>query len=249
MKKKLAIFDFDSTIKQHGETFTLGGRAKLFPNQKIPEEFFDVYNEVHGTFYDLVNNAFNSLNYPKKDVIEALENDGTIVDGMDLVIKKLFTTHDIIIITGSDYETVKLFMAKHNLLTFVKKIYGRPARVNDNGKIILGDIPKEWAGPCKSCEEGHGEKRDYKVYCKTSILKEYIDNATTNKYENFIYFGDGHNDLCPALSFGANDIVCPRKGFKLESMINEAEYSKNIQAKIIPWNSGFDILNNSLVNK
>ena len=54
MKKKLAIFDFDSTIKQHGETFTLGGRAKLFPNQKIPEEFFDVYNEVHGTFYDLV---------------------------------------------------------------------------------------------------------------------------------------------------------------------------------------------------
>ena len=95
---------------------------------------------MHGTFYDLVNNAFNSLNYPKKDVIEALENDGTIVDGMDLVIKKLFTTHDIIIITGSDYETVKLFMAKHNLLTFVKKIYGRPARVNDNGKIILGEV-------------------------------------------------------------------------------------------------------------
>ena len=127
MKKNLAIFDFDHTIKEHGETFTLGGRAKLFPGQKIPEEIIlcrSKYKKAElskKNFYETVNNSFNSVNCPKKDVIEAIANDGSLVNGIDQVIKKLFMTHDIIIITGSEDKTVELFLAKHNLLMFVKK--------------------------------------------------------------------------------------------------------------------------------
>jgi len=247
MKKNLAIFDFDHTIKEHGETFTLGGRAKLFPGQKIPEEIIlcrSKYKKAElskSFFYETVNNSFNSVNCPKKGVIEAIANDGSLVNGIDQVIKKLFMTHDIIIITGADYETVKLFLAKHNLLTFVKKIYGRPATIYDNGKIVLGDLPKEWAGPCQPCKNGYGNKKDYKVFCKTAILKSYLNNST-NTYERFIYFGDGLNDLCSALSLGANDIVCPRKGFKLESAIKERHF-KSIQAALLPWNNGLELLN------
>ena len=241
MKKNLAIFDFDHTIKEHGETFTLGGRAKLFPGQKIPEEIMLKKSELsRSLFKDTVNDAFNSLNYPKKDVVEAVTNDGSLVNGMDRVIKALFKTHDIIIITGSEDKTVELFLAKHNLLMFVKKIYGRHATINENGKFIVQDTPKEWAGPCQPCKDGHGDKKDYKVFCKTAILKMYLDNSP-NTYDRFIYFGDSLNDLCAALSLGANDIVCPRKGFKLENVINEHHF-KSVQAALLPWNNGLELL-------
>ena len=40
LKKKLAIFDFDNTIKQHAPGFsTGGGMAEFFPDKKIPVEF------------------------------------------------------------------------------------------------------------------------------------------------------------------------------------------------------------------
>jgi len=242
MKKNLAIFDFDHTIKEHGPTFTYGGKAKLFPGQKIPEEIILKRAELSRSFfYETCNDAFNSLNCSKKDVVEAIANDGSLVNGIDQVIKTLFTTHDIIIITGSAYETVQLFLAKHNLLTFVKKIYGRPATIDDNGKFKVQDTPKEWAGPCQPCKDGHGEKQDYKEFCKTAILKTHLDNSP-NTYERLIYFGDGLNDLCSAISLGANDIVCPRKGFKLESVIKERHF-KSIQAALLPWNNGLDLLN------
>ena len=242
MKKNLAIFDFDQTIKEHGPTFTYGGKAKLFPGQKIPEEIILKRAELgRSFFYKTCNDAFNSLNCSKKDVVEAIANDGSLVNGMDQVIKALFTTHDIIIITGSEDKTVELFLAKHNLLTFVRKIYGRHATIDDNGKFIVQDTPKEWAGPCQPCKDGHGEKQDYKEFCKTAILKMYLDNSP-NAYERFIYFGDALNDLCAALCLGVNDIVCPRKGFKLESVIKERHF-KSIQAALLPWNNGLDLLN------
>ena len=46
MKKKLAIFDFDSTIKEHEHGFTLGGRSKLFPGQQIPEDLFKLRGKL-----------------------------------------------------------------------------------------------------------------------------------------------------------------------------------------------------------
>jgi len=162
---------------------------------------------------------------------------------MDQVLKKLHKNHDIIIITGSDYETVRLFMSKHNLLQFVKNIFGTPAHFTNDGKLKLEKIPTSWGVPCKSCKDGHGCAKDYKIFCKTSILSTYIEETGGGiKYEKFIYFGDGHNDLCPVLNFGPNAIVCPRKGYKLESLIKE-KHLKNIQAKILPWYNGLDLLN------
>jgi hypothetical protein len=34
-----------------------------------------------------------------------------------------------------------------------------------------------------------------------------------------IYCGDGHNDLCPALSLGPGDVVLARQGHALERLI------------------------------
>jgi len=51
-----------------------------------------------------------------------------------------------------------------------------------------------------------------------------------------------HNDLCPELNLGPNAMVFPRKGYKLESLINEHQHLKNIQAKILHWYNGLELL-------
>ena len=85
----------------------------------------------------LVNDAFNELNVSKEERVKVIENDGSVVQGMDQVLKKLHKNHDIIIITGSDYETVRLFMLKHNILQFVKNIYGRPGHFTNDGETQI----------------------------------------------------------------------------------------------------------------
>ena len=160
---------------------------------------------------------------------------------MDQVLKKLHKNHVIIIITGTDYKIVRLFMSKHNLLQFVKNIYGTPAHFTNDGKLKLENIPKSWGVPYHSCQAGYSHAKDYKIFCKTSILSTYIEESGETEYDRFIYFGDGHNDLCPVLNFGPNAIACPRKGYKLESLIKE-QHLKNIQAKILPWCNGLDLL-------
>ena len=77
----------------------------------------------------------------------------------------------------------------------------KPERfIDEHGKIILQDTPKEWAGPCQPCKDGHGDKKDYKVFCKAAILKMYLDNSP-NTYDRFIYFGDSTMFFRSALKF------------------------------------------------
>ena len=190
----------------------------------------------------LVNDAFNELNVSKDERVKVIENDGSVVQGMDQVLKKLHKNHDIIIITGSDYETVRLFMLKHNTLQFVKNIYGRPGHFTNDGKLKFENIPLTWGIPCQSCKDGYGCAKDYKIFCQTSILSTYIEETRAIRYEKFIYFGDGYNDLCPVLNFGPNAIVCPRKGYKLESLIKE-KHLKHIRAKVLAWCNGLDLIN------
>ena len=76
--------------------------------------------------------------------------------------------------------------------------------------------------------------------CKTSCLQFFLNGRDRGIYENYLYFGDGPNDLCPCLKIGfheTNAKIFPRKGFRLETLL------KNycIQADIIPWSNGEDL--------
>ena len=123
MKNKLAIFDVDFTIKEHhGDGSKDGvfrsplGFAKLFPNEKLPEELFTILKENgYHSFILAVVTALNKLGKTKNDVIDALANDGHLVKGMDKVFELLVKDHDIIIISGGYDEMVKRFLSRYFL--------------------------------------------------------------------------------------------------------------------------------------
>ena len=91
MKDKLAIFDFDETIKENVET-AIGPKIKdFFPNGTYPpdiQELVDAKNwdEYH---YKLAAYISELQNVTKKDIIEAWNNGSDLVQGMDEVIRKL----------------------------------------------------------------------------------------------------------------------------------------------------------------
>ena len=78
MKNKLAIFDVDFTIKEHhgdgrkdGVFHSPLGFAKLFPNGKLPEEFFTILKEKgYHSFTLAVVAAVNKLGKTKNDLID-----------------------------------------------------------------------------------------------------------------------------------------------------------------------------------
>merc|ERR1712001_808714 len=147
----------------------------------------------------------NELNVSKNDIITALTDDNVeIMEGMDEVMKYLFKDHDIIIISGSQKEKIKVYLDKFGLSDIVQDIFAQPWTITDNGRILYTRIPTEWGGPCKITGQN---------ICKASILKYFV--KAHGPYENLIYFGDGLNDLCPSLSVLKEfDSVCPKKRIK-----------------------------------
>ena len=64
--------------------------------------------------------------------------------------------------------------------------------------------------------------------------------STGKKYDEIKYFGDGSNDLHPAMALGKTDTVFTRKDFKLDNLISNGE--NEIMADVCPWRDGSDIL-------
>ena len=84
LKKKLAIFDFDNTIKQHAPGFsTGGGMAEFFPDKKIPVEFFQVWKDQgFDAFCSTLISETNKLNISR----EVLQNMGSNIDILHTVL-------------------------------------------------------------------------------------------------------------------------------------------------------------------
>ena len=93
----------------------------------------------------------------------------------------------------------------------------------------MPELPKEWGGPCLN-----GGRN----ICKGSTMKYFCESR--GGYDEIKYFGDGQNDLCPALSLSEKDKLFPRKDHKLEKLISTGEH--NIKAKIFTWKDGSDIM-------
>ena len=124
---------------------------------------------------------------------------------------------------------------RYGILEQVSKIFAHPAMVSEDGNFEINSIPKDWGGPCnvKIMHKGIGPEK--LAICKLAILKHYLQS---HQYEKIVFFGDGSNDLCLSLYLSSDDIVFPREGYKLASLLDQ----HCVQANIIAWKDGFDIL-------
>ena len=126
-------------------------------------------------------------------------------------------------------------LSRYGIFEQVSKIFAHPAMVTEDGKFKTSSIPKEWGGPCnvKIMHSGIGPEK--LAICKMAILKHYLQS---HQYEKILFVGDGSNDLCVSLFLGSDDVIFPREGYKLASLLDQ----HCVQAKVIAWKDGFDII-------
>ena len=229
MNTKLALFDFDETIFKLMKPVV--GLIELYPNGQPPEHVAKLMSEfAWDKLKFIVPPEISAMPNITKDIIwQALANCGEFVEGMDEVIKHFAQDHDIIIVSGTLNVNVEAFLEKFDLLQHITKIYGIPSEVTEDGKFFVNQRPNEWGDSCEITKRS---------FCKESILKYHLSQMN-HQYEQIVYFGDGSNDFCVARSLGTKDIVFPREGFKLVSMLEK----EPISAQVIPWTNGKDVLN------
>merc|ERR1719433_1729023 len=126
--------------------------------------------------------AVNELNVSKNDIIAALTDDNVeIMEGMDEVMKYLFKDHDIIIISGSQKEKIKVYLDKFGLSDIVQDIFAQPWTITDNGRILYTPIPTEWGGPYENLIYFGDGLND--LCPSLSVLKEF-DSVCPKKGSN-----------------------------------------------------------------
>ena len=78
--------------------------------------------------------------------------------------------------------------------------------------------------------------------CKGQILDDHVSESKNagRTFDSVVYVGDGSNDLCPCLRLKKQDIIFPRKGFHLIPKL--ASHTDLIEAAVVPWASGHDIV-------
>merc|ERR1711860_349560 len=112
MKKYLAVFDLDNTIFDRN-TKIHKVFEKLYSDGKLPDNFLELRKSVDG-FRQHVIDTLNERQLTKSQVLSILDyissEVDTLVQGMDQVLKRLHSDHDIIVISDSN-----TFQAHHAL--------------------------------------------------------------------------------------------------------------------------------------
>ena len=228
MKTKLAVFDFDSTIFE--TTKDCLGLLHMFPNGETPEAMAKaISTKDWDTTRAILASEINKMNnVTKQDIIDGILTSGEFVPFMDKALKRFAKEHDIIIISGGWNMQIEVLLEKHGLLKYINKIYATPVEISEDAKITIKPIPKEWRKVC----ENTGRQ-----FCKEDILKFHLDKQNQS-YQQIVYIGDSMNDLCASQSLCNKDVACPRKGFKLDKVLE----TTNASATIISWKDGEDLI-------
>ena len=137
MKSKLAVFDFDFTIRENDpdRDWQLGV-GHLFPEGILPEEFQEIrQKEGSRIFIKQVSARINKIGATKKQLEDGFAyNNGLLIEKMDEVIKILQPDHDIIMITGTYRNFTDSFLKRFGLLELFNDIFAHPATITNQGK-------------------------------------------------------------------------------------------------------------------
>ena len=140
MKSKLAVFDFDLTIRDPdpGNDYSYGV-SHLFPGGKLPEELIEIRKKQGSkTLFETLVPLVNKMGLTKKELEDCFAyKNGSIIDKMDEVLKVLYDDHDIVMITGNSRAYTDNFLKRYGLFELFEEIFAHPETITDQGKIHL----------------------------------------------------------------------------------------------------------------
>ncbi|UYV61574.1 hypothetical protein LAZ67_1005347 [Cordylochernes scorpioides] len=225
---RLVAFDFDHTIVDGNSDVQV---QKLAPDETIPDSIQDHYSPNGWTnFMREVFRYLHSQGISQEDYVACL-NSLPLVQGIKELFKILHEQgNEIVIISDANSIFIEHVLKKEGLS--VAKIFTNPAYFDEEGRLCINEYQdQDW---CTLCSRN---------LCKGSILKDYIAKRQEEgvNFNQVAYVGDGRNDLCPSLTLTSRDLVFPRKGFKLDSLIQEKK--EDLDAAYFTWESGHDIRN------
>ena len=138
MKSKLAVFDFDFTVRDP-DPGAWYGVSHLFPGGQLPEELKEIKkNQGAKSVFKTLVPMVNKMGLTKKELEYCFAyKNGFIVDKMDEVIKVLYEDHDIIMITGNSRAYIDNFLKRYGLFKLFEEIFANPETITDQGKVHL----------------------------------------------------------------------------------------------------------------
>ncbi|KAI0240725.1 Pyridoxal phosphate phosphatase PHOSPHO2 [Lamellibrachia satsuma] len=228
-KKFLIAFDFDDTIIAANSDLYV---CKLAPEGKIPKRIKDLYSKHGWTRYMAAIFTYLHENGTVPDDIIRCMKEIEFINGMKGLFHFLVDNNfDVIIISDSNSVFIDCILSSAGVAPLIQKVYTNPAAFDESGQLQLQCYHiQDW------CDLSTVN------LCKGHILKEHVEKQRENgvEYDVVCYVGDGTNDVCPCLKLRSHDIAFPRMGYKL---MNELDMrSGEVIAKVIPWQSGSDIM-------
>ncbi|XP_062860054.1 probable phosphatase phospho1 [Trichomycterus rosablanca] len=230
----LFCFDFDDTLIDENSDYSV---VRAAPLHTLPSNLSDSFSP--GYFLEHSQRILTFLHecgVTEENIQDEIEKIPASPGGRTLL-DFLFAAGDFecIILSDSNAYFIDTWLRKAGFWTFFSKVFTNPAEFDADGRLVLRPLHSH---SCSKCP---------KNLCKQVILREYLDKRTKERGEPFqkvFFIGDGANDICPTLALGKNDVVFPRNGFPMHTIIQEMQTEQPgvYKAAVVPWKRGEDVV-------
>ena len=189
------------------------------------------WEEVHPVWTDFMSESFaemHSTGITPRGIEECVRSVSVMPGMMDLC-KHLASKDDVemIIVSDANVLFIQWILDSSGLISFFSKVYSNPAAFTDSGKLLIQHFHSH---SCKRCPAN---------MCKAKIVRQHMQDRA---YEQVVYFGDGHGDICACLSLSADDTVFARRGYTMARRLTESADGRKLKARLVLSDFGENLL-------
>ncbi len=232
--KNLCVFDMDYTLINENTAIQI---YKQFKSPDTAKKFKARRNQT--SYGEWMQEVLITLKEEGRSIedIKAMVTAIPLTEGMKEVLEFLKSIKeeknlDCVLVSGSNTTFVQWVVEHHGLESLFKSWYTNIS---------------------EPCEENILSTKNYHIHdcliCDASICKRIVFNDLIKErkeqgveYNKIVYSGDGLNDFCPSTELNENAILFPRKNFPLWGELFIKNEKDQLKCKIVPWETGHEIL-------